>query len=148
MRLYLYAAGNMLLTTLADSVSGNKAGSTGGNAVNNFARFITLLLIFILVLVVCYYTTRFVAKNQKGLRSGGNLELVESLSLGSSRYLQLVKAGGHYLVLSVGKDSAQLLCELQADEVHSVARQESGGFLEILKRAKEKSEDKNERDKT
>ena len=147
MKGYLYTAGDMLLTTLADAVSGNKVSGNSSNAVNNFARFITLLLIFILVLVVCYYTTRFVAKSQKGLRSGGNLELMESISLGGNRYLQLVKAGGHFMVLALGKDSVQLICELQPDEVHSVARQE-GGFLEILKRAKEKSEDKNERDKT
>ncbi len=142
MKGYLCMAAGMLL-----KLKESDAGEVSGNAVNNFARFVSLLLIFILVLVVCYYTTRFVAKSQKGLRSGGNLELMESISLGGNRYLQLVRAGGHYMVLALGKESVQLLCELEAEEVHSVAKTE-GGFLEILKRAKEKSEDKNEGDKT
>ena len=39
-----------MLLKLKDS--GNEAA--GGNAVNNFARFVTMLIIFILVLVLTY----------------------------------------------------------------------------------------------
>ena len=94
--------------------SGDEVAS--GNAVNNFARFITMLIIFILVLVLTYYTTRFVAGAKKGSLKTGNMELLESLQLGGGKYLQLLRLGSRYIVLAVTKDHVEMLTELDADE--------------------------------
>ena len=123
-----------MLLKLRDSTSSNSAS---GNAVNNFARFLSLLLIFILVLAMTYYTTRIVAKSQKGLGHSGNMQLLESMPLGGGKILQLVRAGKHYLVLAVGKDSVTKIAELEADEVLPVTEGGGGGsFADILRRMK------------
>ena len=129
-----------LLLTLKES-----PGSVGGNSVNNFARFISLLLVFILVLAVTYYTTRFVAKNQKGLARSANMELLESLMLGNGKYLQLVRAGGRYLVLAVGKDSVQLIAEIDEKDYRPAQDAGAGGFGRILERIRGGAEKEDEK---
>ena len=106
--------------------------TAGGNAVNNFARFITMLIIFILVLLLTYYTTRFVAGAKKGSFKTGNMELLESLQLGGGKYLQLIRIGSRYVVVSVTKDRVEMLTELDADEYVKSAEASGGSFTEIL----------------
>ena len=117
-----------MLLKLKDS--GNEAA--GGNAVNNFARFVTMLIIFILVLVLTYYTTRFVAGAKKGSLKTGNMELLESLQLGGGKYLQLLRLGSHYIVVAVTKERVELLTELNADEYVKGEEQSGGNFREIF----------------
>ena len=131
----LYFQAYMMLTHLRETEE--KTG--GGNAVNNFARFVTLLLIFILVLAVTYYTPRFVAKGQKGLARSGNMELLESLQLGPGKCLLLVRVGGHYLVLASGKEQLSLITELPEDEYRPAETNKGGSFSDILKRLKDQS---------
>ena len=117
-----------MLLKLKDS--GNEAA--GGNAVNNFARFVTMLIIFILVLVLTYYTTRFVAGTKKGSLKTSNMELLESLQLGGGKYLQLLRLGSHYIVVAVTKERVELLTELNADEYVKGEEQSGGNFREIF----------------
>ena len=105
------------------------AGSSGGNAVNNFARFVTMLIIFILVLVVTYYTTRFVAGAKKGSFKTGNMEI---LQLGNGKYLQLLRLGSRYVVVAVTKEHVELLTELSSDEYVKASSEAGGSFKEIL----------------
>lgn len=117
-----------MLLKLKDS--GNEAA--GGNAVNNFARFVTMLIIFILVLVLTYYTTRFVAGAKKSSFKTGNIELLESLQLGGGKYLQLLRLGSRYIVVAVTKEHVEMLTELDADEYVKGEEQSGGNFKDIL----------------
>ncbi|MCR5251187.1 MAG: flagellar biosynthetic protein FliO [Lachnospiraceae bacterium] len=133
MLIYLRVAAGMLL-----SFKGTTTESAApGNAVNNLARFLSLLVIFILVLALAYYTTRLVAKSQRGLGHAGNMQILESMALGGGKTLLLVRAGKHYLVLATGKDSVSTVAELAEDEILPVTEGSSpGGFGEILRRVK------------
>ncbi len=117
-----------MLLKLKDT--GNEAGS--GNAVNNFARFITMLIVFIFVLGLTYYTTRFVAGAKKGSLKTGNMELLESMQLGGGKYLQLLRIGKRYLVVAVCKEHVELITELKEDEYIPVSSEGGGSFKEIL----------------
>lgn len=117
-----------MLLRLKDS--GETMGT--GNAVNNIARFITMLIIFILILLLTYYTTRFVAGAKKGSLSATNMELLESLQLGQGKYLQLMRLGSRYVVLAVSKDRVELVTELPADEYIPAPSSSGGDFKDIL----------------
>ena len=121
---------NMFSMLLKLKDSGETVGT--GNAVNNIARFITRLIIFILILLLTYYTTRFVAGAKKGSLSAANMELLESLQLGQGRYLQLMRLGSRYIVLAVSKDRVELITELPADEYIPSASSSGGDFKDIL----------------
>ncbi|MBR1470775.1 MAG: flagellar biosynthetic protein FliO [Lachnospiraceae bacterium] len=120
------------LLTLGGTAAG--AAAPAGSAVNNIARFLTLLLIFVFVLAVTVYTTRFVAKTQQGRSRSANMELLETLALGNGKYLQMVRIGEQYVVLAVGKDSVAKVAELPAEAYVKTGTAGSGGFGEILKR--------------
>ena len=110
--------------------SGDEVAS--GNAVNNFARFITMLIIFILILVLTYYTTRFVAGAKKGSFKSGNMEVLECLQLGGGKCLQLLRLGKRYVVVAVTKDNVEMLAELDEDEYIKSVESSGGSFKEIL----------------
>lgn len=76
-----------------------------------------VIIIFIIVVVACYYTTRFVAGKQVKNRRNGNIELIETYSIAQNKYLQLLKVGKKYIVISVSKDNITLLTELNEDEI-------------------------------
>lgn len=79
-------------------------------------RFITVFLIFILVLFISHFTTKFVGNFQSKQYSGGNIKLLEAKRLNSSTYIQIIQVAGRVLVLSVSKDNVNTLCELSEDE--------------------------------
>ena len=90
-----------------------------------FAQLLTLLIIFIFVLAVTYYVTRFVGNYQKNKLSGSN-----------------IKIGSRVFAIAVAKDTVSYLCELDEDEL--IYKESSSGkmlinndnFKEILEKFK------------
>lgn len=100
---------------------------------------LTVLFIFIVVMILTYLTTRFIAGYQRGKSVGRNLEVIESYRVTSNKYLQIVRAGKKYLVIGIGKDEIHVLAELSEEELTMPAEQEGTGMLsfkEMLDKAK------------
>ena len=121
--------------------------ATQGTA-QSLLELLGLILIFVFVLVVCYFTTKFVAGRQLIQRKIGNFEIVETFSLTQNKYLQLVRMGNKYIVISVAKDSVTYITELDESEVCEIQKNTtvSGkNFMEVLsglsRNPKEKKED-------
>ncbi len=90
---------------------------TGGVA-NSIFEFITVSVIFIFVLVLCYFTTRWIAGYEKTRTVRQNLELKESIRLGNNRSVAIIRAGvDKYLVVGFGKDEISLLATLTGDDI-------------------------------
>ena len=116
--------------------------STG--RISSFFQLIGVLVIFVLVLVATYFTTRFVAGYQKNQVTGKNMRVVETLRIAQNKFLQIVKVGEKYLVLSVGKDEVRLIAEIPPEEIKVMDRMVSvqqGGFQSSLSSAIEKLKD-------
>ena len=64
--------------------------------VQNVIELLSLIVIFIIVLVVCYFTTKFVAGRQLVQKKVGNFEVIETFPLAPNKYLQLIKMGKKY----------------------------------------------------
>lgn len=100
---------------------------------------LTVLFIFVVVIILTYYTTRFIAGYQKNKSAGRNLEVLESYRVTSNKYLQIVRAGKKYLVIGIGKDEIHVLAELSEDELTLSSENERTGplsFKELLDKAK------------
>lgn len=100
---------------------------------------LTVLFIFVVVIILTYYTTRFIAGYQKNKSVGRNLEVLESYRVTSNKYLQIVRAGKKYLVIGIGKDEIHVLAELSEDELTLFSGNEGTGtlsFKELLDKAK------------
>ena len=92
---------------------------SASGSVQSAFQLIGVLLIFVFVLVITYFTTRFIAGYQKVQSQGRNLKVVETLRLVNNKYLQIVKAGEKYLVIAIGKDEVRLLATLSEDELNT-----------------------------
>ena len=118
-----------ILLTLADP-----ATAPSGNAANNIARFLTLLIIFILVLGVTFYTTKFIARTQQGRVNSANMEIMETMPVANGKYLQIVRISGKYVVLAIAKDSITKVTELAEGEYVPSEKPQAGSFGDLLKK--------------
>ena len=84
--------------------------------VSSFAQLVTVLFIFVLVLALTYYVTRWISRYQKTSGFGKNIELLETLRLNNTNYIQIVRIASKYLAIAVCKDSVTVLTELNEDE--------------------------------
>ncbi len=89
-----------------------------GSIANSIFEFITVALIFVFVLVLCYFTTRWIGGYEKTRTIKRNLELMESIRLGNNKAIAVVRAGvDKYLVVGFGKDEMTLLATLTGDDI-------------------------------
>ena len=117
----------------------------------SFTQFLTVILVFLLVLVMTYFTTRFVGNYQKARSVNRNFEVIETYRITNGKYLQIVKIGEKYVVIGIGKDNITSICELSADDIKPVTEssfQSTDAFRSIFEKARKrigKSGDENEK---
>ena len=108
------------------------------NGINSFAQFLTVLLIFVGVLALTYFTTKWVASYQKGKMMSCNIQVLETFKITQNKFIQIVRIGEHYYAIAIGKDNITMLGELKEEEIHI---QEDAGmpkmdFKQLLENAK------------
>ena len=109
-------------------------------AVNSIAQFVTVLLIFLFVLVITYFTTRYIASIEKERMVTGNMELLDALRISNNKYLQIVKVGSKYLCLAVCKDTVTMLVELEQEDIKEIESEiKPVNFQDILEKVKKKT---------
>lgn len=113
---------------------------------DSYLQFLTVLVLFVFVLFITYFTTRFIANYQKNKTSGKNIEVIETARISSNKYLQIVKAGNRYLLIAIGKDEVHMLTELTEEELVLAAETNTGmmDFAKIFKQAKKLKEKEKE----
>ena len=84
---------------------------------DSYVQFITVLLLFVFVLAVTAFVTRWIGGYQKGKSVGANMELIESLRLSNNKYVQIVRIGRKYLAVAVCKDTVTMLSEIPEEEL-------------------------------
>lgn len=121
--------------------------ATAQNSIQSLFELLGLLLVFVIVLVVCYYTTRFVAGRQLVQKKKGNFEIVETFAISQNKYLQLIRMGNKYVVISVAKDTVNFVTELDETEVCQIQNESMSGksFKEVLSGLSKKPEDRTEK---
>jgi flagellar protein FliO/FliZ len=110
-----------------------------------FAQLLTLLIIFIFVLALTYFATRFVGNYQKNKLSGSNIKILETMKISNTKYIQIVQIGSKCFAIAICKDEVTYLCELNRDELiyqETSTLRNSESFKSILdKFKKDKPED-------
>lgn len=112
---------------------------TESGQVDSFVQFVTVLLLFLVVLVITYGVTRWISGIQKTQMVGRNMEIVDTMRISSSKYLQIVRAGEKYLAIAVCKDTVTMLAEIPKDSLELQDNSQMNGypgFREILEKIK------------
>ncbi len=108
----------------------------------SFTQFLTVILVFLLVLALTYLTTRFVGNYQKVRSANRNFEIIETCRITNGKYLQIVKIGEKYVVIGIGKDDITKICELSPEDVKPVTENAPGQSVEAFKAIFDKAREK------
>lgn len=114
-------------------------------SLDSFVQLITVLIIFVFVLILTYFTTRWMAGIQKGRSFNKNLKIIETISVGNNKMISIVEAGTKYIVVSIGKDEVNFLTELKEEDLKDLSfknlqntTQNTESFSAIMDKLKEK----------
>ena len=78
----------------------------------SITQFLTVLLIFLLVLGLTYFTTRFIGTFQKNTLVNRNFEAIETYKVTTGKFLQIVRVGTKYVVIGISKDGITKICDI------------------------------------
>lgn len=113
--------------------------------VDSVSRFLTVLILFVFVLFVTYFATRYIANFQKNKFAGSNIKIIETIRLTQNKYLQIVQVGKKYYSIAVCKDTVTVLGELTEDDITLPdPNKELPGFKDVLEKAKGKFKKKDD----
>lgn len=109
------------------------------SSTNSYIEFITICIIFIGVLALTLYVTRWVAKYQRVQNAGKNIEVIEACRIDPSKYMQLVRVGEKYFVIAVCKDTVTMLTEVPVEQLKFTSPDENTNtsFGSLLEKAKQ-----------
>ena len=88
------------------------------SGVNGVIQLITVLIIFVLVLFITLYVTRWIAGFQKNQMTGSNMKVIDTMRLTPNQFVQIVQIGEQYLAIAVSKEQVTLLTKLSEDEIN------------------------------
>ena len=110
----------------------------GSSTISNIAELFGLLLVFVLILVLAYYTSKWIGKTGAGMGTKNhNITIIETLRLSQTKYLQIIKVANKYIVIAVSKDHVEYLTEIDGDQLSSFEDvTEAPSFKEILSKIK------------
>ena len=117
--------------------------------VNGIAQLITVAVLFILVIALTYFTTRFVGRYQKGQLSGNNIQVIDMLRLSQNKLVQIVRVGEKYFAVAVCKDTVTLLGEIDGDKlvIKEQGTASNMEFENLLKRFRKKEQENRQEDR-
>jgi len=118
------------------------------NTADSYAQFIAVLVIFILVLGITAYVTKWIANYQKQQNVNCNIELIETTRISNNKYIQIVKIGEKYFAIAVCKDTVTLLCQVPEEEIQFTKSEfQMPKFKDLLDKTikKDSGEHKNQR---
>lgn len=120
------------------------------SGVNSVVQFITVLIIFVIVLFLTYATTRFIGNYQKAGTENSNFKVIDTYRVSNNKYLQIIQVGKKYLVISVCKDSITMLAEVLEEDIkipeYGNSQESFSKILEKIKSRKTHTNNKEQED--
>lgn len=99
------------------------------SSLESFIQLVGVLFIFVIVLALTYFTTRWIGGYQKNQMSGREFKVVDTVRIANGKCVQILKLGEVYLVVAVGKDEVTMLAKLTEDEI-GLTEDEISGFFQ------------------
>ena len=87
------------------------------NPLVSLGRLFFMLVAFVFVAGLAFYSTRWIASAKFARQTTGNLRIVEQMQIGLQASVQLIEAGEKVLLIGVTKERVSLLCEIPKDGV-------------------------------
>ena len=69
------------------------------SSLNSFIQLLGVLLIFLFVLVITYFTTKWIGGYQKVQMSGRSFQVVDTIRIANNKLVQVIKMGDVYVTM-------------------------------------------------
>lgn len=87
------------------------------SSLNSFIQLLGVLIIFVFVMVITYFVTKWIGGFQKSQMTGRSFQVIDTIRIVGNKYVQVLKMGDVYLVIAVGKDTVTMLAKLTEEEI-------------------------------
>lgn len=84
---------------------------------NNILQLIAALFVFVLVLALTYFVTKWIAKSGAMQSRARNIKVIETYKIAPSKYIQIVQIGKKQYAIGVTKEQITFLSELEEDQL-------------------------------
>ena len=84
---------------------------------SSFGQLLGVLAVFVIVLLLTWFVTRWIAGYQQSQIRNQNLKVIETLKLTVNCYIQIIEVGDVYLAIAVSKDRIEKLAELDKNQL-------------------------------
>lgn len=115
--------------------------------IQNVLQLVAVIIVFILVLVATYFTTRFVGKTSMIQNQAKNIEVKETFKVAPNKYIQIVRIGNKYYAISVSKEQINFLTELSEEQLSFQEEKrpvQTVSFKEMIDKITSKKKNKND----
>ena len=85
------------------------------HVLENLFKTFGLLLVFIVIIIACYYVTKLVGTNQLAKTKNSNFKILDTYKLGQNQLLAIVQVGTRYFCIGITKEQISLISELDTD---------------------------------
>ena len=117
-------------------ILGSFAGSVG--------QLITVFLIFVFVLALTFFVTKWIANYQKEKAPGENIVILESKRIAPGKLVEVIRIGDKCFAIGIGKDEVTLLGEVsEASLKYDASLQGTFSFKDFLNKARDDGETDN-----
>lgn len=108
------------------------------SSANGFVQFLTVVILFIIVMAITLFATRWMTNYQKGKSYGANIEVIETYRIAVNKYIQIIRIGEKYLAVAVGKDEVTFLSEVEQEDIRLPEKMSSPmpNFASVLEKIK------------
>lgn len=115
---------------------------------DSYAQFIAVLVIFVAVLGVTAWVTRWIANYQKQQSANYNIEVIETTRIANNKYIQIIRIGDTYKVIAVCKETVTMLGDVSKEQLKTrILPQQDLKFKEFFEHAMKKDSSKESKPK-
>lgn len=113
---------------------------------SNVIQLVVILIIFVLVLVATYFTTRWIGKTGAIQTYAPNIHVKETFKIAPNKYIQIVQLGDQYYAIGVSKDNITFLTALSEEQLDLTpveANKKTLSFMDMFEKVRrDKTKDK------
>lgn len=109
---------------------------------SDVGQLIVVVLIFIFVLVLTAWVTKWIGNYQKDRAPGENVEILETKRIAPNKLIEIVRIGDRYFALALGKEETTLISEIDKSSLNFIVGEKTSfSFKEFLEKAKDNGEE-------
>lgn len=107
-----------------------------GNRADNVIQLFLSILVFVIVLAITFFVTKWIGQYQQVQMKNSNMEVIETMRIMNGKCIQIVRVADEYIVIAVCKDSVTFLTKLDNFSVEKKDEVVNDSFKDVLEKLK------------